>query len=305
MGIDFSKFKKDPSAATSNLQSSLDNSKSRGSSNYGDENVWKPTVDKEGNGSALFRFIFDPSGEEFVEVRNHGFKKNGKWFIENCPRTHGWDEECAVCEHADVLKKGREWNDVPKEEQAAIRPFFSKLSYWSNIYVIKDPGSPENEGKVFKYRYGKKIADKIEAALHEDPLDGTPGFSAFDPFNGADFKMVIKDVAGWRNYDDSSFTASKPWLKAQKDMERIVTEESHDLSTLTAKDQFMDPAEIAKKLNKVLGIKTATTPKPQPSQDEEPAPRIEPESDSGKTETGNPMTGDMEDDYFASLVNDV
>lgn len=300
MAIDFSKFKKDPSAATSALQASLEASK--GSKDFGDDDVWKPTVDRDGNGSALLRFIFDPNNKEFVKLNNHGFKKNGRWFIENCKRTFGWEEECMVCEHANLLKQGREWAKIPKAEQDAIKPFFSKTSYWTNVYVIKDPGCPANEGQIFKYRFGKKIYDMIDKALEEDPLDGTPGFSAYDPFNGADFKMIIKDVAGWRNYDDSSFAQPSPWLKGDQDlMEKKVESEAYLLSTIVDDNQFLSNEDMTKKFNTIMGI-AIPAPTTEAAQISEPIPEPTPAPEQ-KASASEAKKGSVDDDYFNELID--
>ncbi len=313
MAIDFSKFKTDPNASKSRLQKTIDNSSSK-SGFAKDENVWKPSVDKDGNGSAMIRFIYDPKEIDFVELRNHGIKRQGKWFIDNCPKTIDWEQPCPACEHAESLKNDRQWNKVPEAEQNKIRPFFSKVSYWTNIQVIKDPTAPENEGKIFKYRFGKKIADKIEKAMVEDPLDGTPGFSAYDPFNGANFKLSIKRVSGFQNYDDSKFAEPSEWLNGDtEEMLRITEEEGHDLSTIVSNDQFKPYEELSKKFNRFMGIKP---PAGGPAKDVE-IPENDTKVDAGPTpeaeakktkkaeekQSADPTEGAVDDDFFENLID--
>ena len=167
-----------------------------------DERLWKPELDKSGNGYAVIRFLPSPDGEDmpWAKIWSHSFKgPGGQWYIENSLTTIGKDDP--------VSELNRElWNSGRDADKATARTQKRKLSYYSNIYVVSDPVHPENEGKVFLYKYGKKIFDKLVEAMQPAFADETP----LDPFNlweGADFKLKIRKVDGYWNYDKSEFAA--------------------------------------------------------------------------------------------------
>ena len=167
-----------------------------------DERLWKPELDKSGNGYAVIRFLPAPDGEEmpWAKIWSHAFKgPGGQWYIENSLTTIGKDDP--------VGELNRElWNSGKESDKNIARAQKRKLSYYSNIYVVSDPAHPENEGKVFLYKYGKKIFDKLVEAMQPAFADETP----IDPFNfwkGADFKLKIRKVDGYWNYDKSEFAA--------------------------------------------------------------------------------------------------
>ena len=167
-----------------------------------DERLWKPELDKSGNGFAVIRFLPAPDGEDmpWAKIWSHAFKgPQGQWYIENSLTTLGKDDP--------VGELNRElWNSGKESDKAIARAQKRKLSYYSNIYVVSDPAHPENEGKVFLYKYGKKIFDKLVEAMQPAFADETP----IDPFNfwkGADFKLKIRKVDGYWNYDKSEFAA--------------------------------------------------------------------------------------------------
>ena len=167
-----------------------------------DERLWKPELDKSGNGFAVIRFLPAPDGEDmpWAKIWSHAFKgPQGQWYIENSLTTLGKDDP--------VGELNRElWNSGKESDKAIARAQKRKLSYYCNIYVVSDPAHPENEGKVFLYKYGKKIFDKLVEAMQPAFADETP----IDPFNfwkGADFKLKIRKVDGYWNYDKSEFAA--------------------------------------------------------------------------------------------------
>lgn len=304
MTIDFSKFKENAKKEKDRLAKALQ-SASSGMYEKADD-VWKPTVDSDGNGQALIRFIYNPEISErfYVPLRNHGVKINGKWIIENCPKTLDWNRDCPICEYAQEMVNNREWKNIPFNEQNEIRRYFANQSYWCNIYVIRDPLCPENEGRVFKYRFGKKIMDKIENALTEDPLEGTPGFSAFDIFGGADFKLIIKRVGGYQNYDDSRFSTPSEFMGGDEDKLTEILEKCYNIEELIQDDKFKSYDELHEKLynalkkggEKVEKQATKRTSKPKV----EPEPNIEePESESETVDTG------FDEDYFKKLVEEI
>ena len=219
-----------------------------------DERFWKPEVDASGNGYAVIRFLPAPDGETvpWAKVYSHAFQGPGGWYIENSRTTLG--------EKDPVGEVNRQhWNAGTEEGKDIARRQKRKLSYYSNIYVVKDPLNPENEGKVFLYKYGKRIFDKIMAKMqpNENDYDPEPAFNPFDLWKGADFKLKIKQVAGYWNYDDSSFTTPNT-LGGFDDakLEEIYTS-AHDLAAFTAPDQFKSYEELDTRLKSVLGPKTA------------------------------------------------
>lgn len=275
-----------------------------------DENVWKPTLDKDGNATALIRFLYNPEKETFYEtLRKHAFQAKS-WYIENCPKTKDWNAPCPACEHAEALKDGRTWRDIPGDEQAQIRQYFSTVGYWANIYVIKDKNNPEAEGKVWKYCFGRKILAKIEEALKEDPITGDPGFSAFDPLNGADFRVVVKQVGGFNNYDDSRFSTPAPFMDGdEKAIIDILEHKLFDLSYITSEDNFKPYEDLKKSFVRATGNKVSTIVNeedeeievaPKPKKKAPPAKQSEPKQKEPEEENS-----DIDDDYFQKLVDDL
>ena len=165
----------------------------------GDDRLWKPEVDKAGNGYAVIRFLPAPNGEDLPWTRmySHAFQGPGGWYIENSLTT--MNQKDPVSELNTSL-----WNSGVDSDKETARKQKRKLSYYSNIYVVRDPANPQNEGKVMLYKYGKKIHDKILAAMQPEFEDEEP-INPFDFWAGADFKLKIKKVAGYWNYDSSEF----------------------------------------------------------------------------------------------------
>lgn len=212
--------------------------------------LWTITEDKAGNGTAIIRFLPDADLNEipYVRIFSYGFKneETGKWYIENSLQTIGQEDP------VNELKM-KWWNSKDLDEQNIARNLLKRsTSYYSNILVISDPANPENEGKVFKFRYGQKIFDKIVAAAKPEFEDETP-INAFDPKNGADFRMKIKKVAGYRNYDDCSFGPAKPLFKGDDAKIDEVLSRCFNLQKLIAPDQFKDKETLQQKLMTVLG----------------------------------------------------
>ena len=172
----------------------------------GDERTWKLDVDKSGNGYAVIRFLPAPENEDlpFVKLYSHAFQGPGGWYIENSLTTLGGKDP--VSEYNTQL-----WNNGTDAGKETARKQKRKLTYVSNIYVVKDPTNPENEGKVFLYKYGKKIFDKLTAAMQPE-FEDEEAIDPFDFWQGANFKLKAKNVAGYRNYDSSEFAAVSPLL---------------------------------------------------------------------------------------------
>ena len=213
-----------------------------------DDRLWKLDVDKSGNGYAVIRFLPAPNGEDlpFVKLYSHAFQGTGGWYIENSLTTLG--QKDPVSEFNTQL-----WNNGTDAGKETARKQKRKLTYISNIYVVKDPANPENEGKVFLYKYGKKIFDKLTAAMQPEFEDET-AIDPFDFWQGANFKLKAKNVAGYRNYDSSEFTAQSPVLDDDDALEGLWKKE-YSLAELVAADQFKSYEELKKRLAYVLGNK--------------------------------------------------
>lgn len=224
-----------------------------------DSRFWEPTVDKEGNGYAVIRFL--PSkledGVPFVKVFNHGFKSGSKWFIENCPTTIGG--QCPVCEANIEL-----WNTGLESNKKIVSSRKRKLRYISNIIVIKDPKNPENEGKVFLFSYGQKIFEKLESIMNPPEQYGEEPRDPFGFFDGAIMKLKIKKQGDFRNYDDSVVEAAQDLYDGDEDKLSEVLEAMHDVNEFIAPTQFKAFDVLAKEFAKVTGT-------PAPSSNEVPA----------------------------------
>ena len=246
--MDFSKLKTG-SGNLAKLKAKLDelSASSEGPSNK--DNYWKPEVDKAGNGSAVIRFLpaSPTDGEDglpWVKVFSHGFQGPGGWLIDNCLTTNS--QQCPVCEHNNKL-----WNSGIEANKTVARNQKRKLNYTANIYVVSDPKHPENEGKVFLFRFGKKIFDKITEAMNPAFEDETP-INPFDMWKGADFKLRIRKVAGYQNYDSSEFASQAALLDDDSELEKIWKSE-HSLKVLLDPKEFKSYDDLKARLDKVLG----------------------------------------------------
>jgi hypothetical protein len=213
-----------------------------------DDRLWKPEVDKTGNGFAVIRFLPAPEGEElpWAKMYSHAFQGPGGWYIENSLTTIG--QKDPLGEHNREL-----WNTGTESNKETVRKQKRKLSYYSNIYVVKDPANPANEGKVFLFKYGKKIFDKIMEAMQPEFEDETP-INPFDFWQGANFKLKIVKKDGYWNYDKSEFGSVEPLLDDDDALEAIWKKE-YSLAAVIAPDQFKSYEELEKRLQYVLGQK--------------------------------------------------
>ena len=212
-----------------------------------DERLWKPEVDASGNGYAVIRFLPAPDGETvpWAKLYSHAFQGPGGWYIENSLTTIGDKDPVGEVNR-------RLWNSGEDADKETARKQKRKLSYYSNIYVVKDPKHPENEGKVFLYKYGKKIHDKILAAMQPEFQDEEP-INVFDLWEGANFKLKIKKVAGFWNYDSSEFDSVSAISADDSELEAIWKKE-YSLESFTSRDQFKSYQDLERRLNLVLGI---------------------------------------------------
>ena len=266
----------------------------------GDERTWKLDVDKSGNGYAVIRFLPAPEGEDlpFVKLYSHAFQGPGGWYIENSLTTLG--QKDPVSEYNTQL-----WNNGTDAGKETARKQKRKLTYMSNIYVVKDPANPENEGKVFLFKYGKKIFDKLTAAMQPE-FEDEEAIDPFDFWQGANFKLKAKNVAGYRNYDSSEFAAVSPLLDDDDALEAL-WKKQFSLAEIVAADQFKSYEDLKKRLEYVLGSK-------RPAQDPDV---FDEDNDRGEAEelvtaavSAPPTTSTVDKDeddalsYFAKLAEE-
>lgn len=278
--------------------------KMNNSGNSSDDRVWKLECDKSGNGYAVIRFLPAPDGEDlpFVKVYSHAFQGPGGWLIDSCLTT--LNQKCPICEHNSGL-----WNSGMDSNKEVARKQKRKLTYMSNIYVVKDPTNPENEGKVFLFKYGKKIFDKLTEAMQPEFEDETP-IDPFDFWTGANFKLKAKNVAGYRNYDSSEFASQGALLNDDDAMEAI-WKKQYSLAEFVSPDQFKSYEEMKKRLDSVLGGKSARIDSEVEDEDDYrgPAPSLTEDlrSELNNLKPTRPVEDDDDDDalsYFAKLAED-
>jgi hypothetical protein len=245
--MSFEKYLQRSAQTVGSLSRELEKMNKKGES-YTDDRFWVPGKDKTGNGFAVIRFLPAGGDEEipWARVFSHGFQgPKGDWFIENCPTTLN-GQKCPVCEANSVL-----WNSGLDSDKEIARARKRKLSYISNIYVINDPANKENEGKVFLYRYGKKIFDKITECMTpayagEEPID------PFNPLTGKVFKLKIKQIGDYPNYDSSEFGQAGP-LFADRAKIAEVFDKLYPLGEFTDPTKFKSYDELSARLTTVLG----------------------------------------------------
>lgn len=216
------------------------------------DKLWKVTQDKAGNGSAIIRFLPEPDGEDmpFIRIWDHGFQGPGGWYIEKSLTTFGEDDP--VSKHNTML-----WNSGFESDKKIAQSQKRRLSYYSNIYVIKDPANPENEGKVFLFKYGKKIFDKLNDLMNPSFEDEKP-VNPFDLWSGANFRLKIRKVEGYPNYDKSEFDTPSPLSDNDDELEKIYKSQ-YSLQELLDRKYFKSYSELETKLNRVLGLSTASS----------------------------------------------
>ena len=266
------------------------------SNSYADDRFWKPTRDKAGNGYAVVRFLPAMDGEDLPWVRywDHGFKgPNGLWYIENSLTSIGQPDP--VSEMNTEL-----WNTGREEDKATARERKRRLHYVANIQVISDSANPSAEGNIYLYRFGKKIFDKIMDAMQPQFADESP-VNPFDFWEGADFKIKIRKVDGWTNYDASEFSPVSALHNGDDTLLEETYGKIYGLSEFTNPSNFKSYDELKAKLNRVLGV-SAGISAPEPvvaatmaAPEIETAPVSEPESNSEEDDTLS---------YFAKLAND-
>jgi hypothetical protein len=224
-----------------------------------DDRFWRPELDKSGNGMAVIRFLPAPDGEDLPWARtwNHGFQGPGGWYIENSLTT--LSQKDPVSEHNSQL-----WNSGVEANKDIARKQKRRLTYMANVYVVSDPVNPQNEGQVRLYKFGKKIWDKVNDKMNPEFADETP-VNPFDLWEGANFKIKIRKIDGFSNYDKSEFATPGPLDEDETKMEDIWKTE-YSLVEFTDPKNFKSYTELKEKLDRVLGLQT------QPSVETSPPP---------------------------------
>jgi hypothetical protein len=223
-----------------------------------DPRLWQPTVDKAGNGMAIIRFLPAPSvdGEDalpWVRVFSHGFQGPGGWYIENSLTT--LNQKDPVSEYNSTL-----WNSGIEANKEIARKQKRRLNYVANVYVVSDPSNPENEGQIRIYKFGKKIFDKITEAMNPEFADETP-VNPFDMWEGANFKLKIRNVEGYRNYDKSEFAEKSALLDGDDAKLEALWKQEHSLKEFLDPKHFKPYDLLKARLDKVLGFEGDVTPK--------------------------------------------
>lgn len=245
---DFNSLKKNRTNTLSKLNSQLEKISTKSYSDPNAGKFWKPTKDKAGNGFAVIRFLPASAGEEmpFVRVWDHGFQgPTGLWYIENSLTTLNQDDP--VSELNSKL-----WNSGVESDKEVARKQKRRLKYTANIYIVKDPGNSDNDGKVFMYQFGKKIFDKLNDLMNPTFEDEKPT-NPFDLWEGANFRLKIRQFEGYPNYDKSEFDPASPLLDDDEALE-AVWKQQHSLQELVSESNFKTYTELKTKLYRVLDL---------------------------------------------------
>jgi len=311
MATSFSALKKQRSNSFDKLNSQLQ--KMTSPSGNSDEGYWKLEVDKAGNGYAVIRFLPAPEGEDmpFVRMWDHGFQGPGGWYIENSLTTLG--QEDPISEYNSKL-----WNeDGSNAAKDQVRKQKRRLNFHANIYVVRDSTNPSNEGKVFMYRFGKKIFDMLNDAMNPQYEDESP-INPFDFWEGADFKLKARNVEGYRNYDKSEFSDLAPLSDSEgnavsdEELEGVWKQQK-SLQEIVDPKNFKSYDELKAKMYKVLGLDGGAPAPRNAAEDDEPEMDFKPKFGSQDaptmSETPSPATNSTADDdddlsFFKNLADD-
>lgn len=304
----FDSLKKTRNKSLEKLNEQLDKINTNKYTDPNEGKFWKPTRDKAGNGFAIIRFLPAPKGEEmpFVRIWDHGFQgPTGLWYIENSLTTIGQTDP--VSEFNSKL-----WNSGSEADKEIARKQKRRLKYTSNVYIIKDSANPENEGKVFLYQFGKKIFDKLNDLMNPSFEDEDP-VNPFDFWEGANFRLKIRQFEGYPNYDKSEFDGPEPLFEDDSELERV-WEQQHSLQELLDPSNFKSYDELKTKLYRVLDLTqdagpTASSRMEQNDEDED----LDMSKLAGKTQEAKPIaedtppfsTNDEEDDDDLAIFKEL
>jgi hypothetical protein len=292
--MDFSKLKSMSGRKSLDaLNAELTKISNQDSGKRGDDRFWTPSVDKAGNGYAVIRFL-PPSDKDdvpFIRLYDHGFQgPTGLWYIENSLTTIGKPDP--VSEYNSKL-----WNTGLESDKEIARKQKRRLHFISNIYVIADPAKPENEGKVFLFKYGKKIFDKLNEAMNPQ-FEDEQAVNPFDMWEGANFKLKIRQVDGYRNYDRSEFDKQSQ-LKDSDDELESIWKTQYSLKEFVDVSNFKSYEQLQEKLTRVLNLENQ--PSRKVAYEEDDTPQLP------KTEYKQTSSVDDDDDesmdFFKKLAN--
>ena len=243
--MSFSDFKKRSQSSIGELTKKIEELNKKDS--YKDDRFWRPELDKSSNGYAVIRFLPAAEGEDlpWSKYYSHGFKGKGGWYIEKSLTTIG--QKDPVSEMNTEL-----WNSGTESDKDIARERKRRLHYTSNILIVSDPANPQNEGKVFLYKYGKKIFDKIQEAMQPEFEDEDP-INPFDFWKGANFKLKVRKVAGFINYDKSEFDSLSALFDGDDEKLEELWKSEYALTEFTDPSTFKTYDELKKKLHEVLG----------------------------------------------------
>lgn len=294
----FSNLKRSSGSSLEKLSKAVE---AMSSSNYSndDDKYWKCELDKSSNGYAIIRFLPSPpqdgdDGLPWVKYYDHGFQGPGGWYIEKSLTSIGQDDP--MSQYNTEL-----WNSGIEANKEQARKQKRRLHYVSNIYVVKDPKHPENEGKVFLFKFGKKIFEKITQAMNPQ-FEDDKAIDPFDFWNGANFKLKIRKVDGYQNYDLSEFDSPAPLFDDDDKMEELWNKE-HSLKELLEPKNFKTYAELKAKLDRVLGITSASVSRSS-TVEAVKAQRIEDKEKEVESAFVDTLEEDSDLDYFSALLND-
>jgi hypothetical protein len=252
MGFSVNTLKQNRSDRLSKMAQEFENADSSGYKK--DERYWQPEADKAGKGEALIRFLpgLGPDDPSFVKLFTHSFKVGERWYIENS-RTTLDGEKDPVAEHFWAIRNKHKDKEEAKKKS---EKFSRKLYFISNILVIDDPAHPENNGKVFLFRYGKVIYDMIKS-MYEPEFAGMDKIDVFDLFEGANFHMRFYKKDGFRKYDKSEFSKSCPIADTEKDIVDLLEGKGYDLRAEVAPNKFKSYEDLEKRFKLVMGEEDA------------------------------------------------
>jgi hypothetical protein len=267
---------------------------------YKDDRFWRPEQDKSGNGFAIIRFLPPVDGEDvpWVKMYNHAFQGPGGWYIENSLTSIG--QKDPVGELNNQL-----WNSGLESDKDLARIRKRKLTYIANIYVVSDPANPQNEGKVFLYKFGTKIFEKIQEAMKPEFNDEEP-INPFDFWKGANFRIKIRKVGGFTNYDKSEFDSQSVLSDDDAKLEKI-WKSQHALLPLVDASNFKTYEELKSRMYEVLGGDVRGTAPSSQKTAEDVADELTEKKPSLKSK--KPVEDDVDEEsdalsYFQKLAED-
>jgi hypothetical protein len=285
---------------TKALEQNLNPEDQSNKNKYQDDRLWKIEMDKTGNGYAVIRFLPASNGEDmpWQRVWSHAFQDKGGWYIENSLTTLGQKDPVSE-------ENTRLWNTGVDSDKEIARKRKRKLSYYANILVVSDPKHPENEGQVKLFKFGKKIFDKITEAMQPAFEDENP-INPFDFWKGANFKLKLRKVDGYWNYDKSEFEGVSQ-IKESDDDIKAIWEKQYPLKPFVAPDNFKSYDELKSKLHRVISgttsaetVESADLPPSQPAAPVKSAEVAQPKSSDMKIDDSDDDTLD----YFSKLAEE-